>query len=64
VHIEQEVNGTDVSVLQTVLNCDVERESLLREEREILAAPGAPRACTEVHAPRARLRAHCSHGLD
>ena len=37
-HIEQEVQGTDVSVLQTVLNSDIEREALLQEERTIMAA--------------------------
>jgi hypothetical protein len=53
-HIEQEVNGTDVSVLQTVLNCDVERETLLAEERALLAAPG-------THA-RTHARTHaCMH---
>ena len=54
-HIEQEVNGTDISVLQTVLNCDVERESLLREERDILAAPGRNRVGDEAREPRATL---------
>lgn len=34
-HIEQEVQGTDVSALQTILNSDVERERLLAEERKL-----------------------------
>eukprot|EP00127_Corallochytrium_limacisporum_P002174 Clim_evm68s108 gene=Clim_evmTU68s108 len=34
-HIEQEVQGSDVTVLQTILNTDVEREALLKEEREL-----------------------------
>jgi ATP-binding cassette subfamily F protein 3 len=36
-HIEQEVSGTDVPVLQSLLNCDVEREALLAEVKEIEA---------------------------
>jgi len=36
-HIEQEVSGSDVSVLNTVLKTDIERESLLQEEKAILA---------------------------
>eukprot|EP00004_Rigifila_ramosa_P021354 TRINITY_DN5664_c0_g1_i1.p1 TRINITY_DN5664_c0_g1~~TRINITY_DN5664_c0_g1_i1.p1 ORF type:complete len:740 (-),score=178.61 TRINITY_DN5664_c0_g1_i1:19-2148(-) len=36
-HIEQEVEGDDDSVLQSVLCCDVEREALLEEEKELIA---------------------------
>lgn len=34
------MQGTDVSVLQTVLNTDIEREALLAEERAINASMG------------------------
>eukprot|EP00197_Chlamydomonas_leiostraca_P008797 CAMPEP_0202864636 /NCGR_PEP_ID=MMETSP1391-20130828/4798_1 /ASSEMBLY_ACC=CAM_ASM_000867 /TAXON_ID=1034604 /ORGANISM="Chlamydomonas leiostraca, Strain SAG 11-49" /LENGTH=767 /DNA_ID=CAMNT_0049544399 /DNA_START=78 /DNA_END=2381 /DNA_ORIENTATION=- len=36
-HVEQEVVGDDMPVMQAVLECDVERSSLLKEEAEILA---------------------------
>lgn len=36
-HVEQEVIGDDTTVLNSVLSSDVERETLLREERELLA---------------------------
>jgi ABC-type dipeptide/oligopeptide/nickel transport system ATPase subunit len=36
-HVEQEVIGDDVSVLDTVLSSDVERLALLDEEKELLA---------------------------
>jgi ATP-binding cassette subfamily F protein 3 len=39
-HVEQEVIGDDTTVLQSVLSCDVERESLLQEERQILQEKG------------------------
>ncbi|CDW90593.1 abc transporter f family member 3-like [Stylonychia lemnae] len=35
--VEQEVEADDISVLQHVLNCDVEREKLLKELNELLA---------------------------
>eukprot|EP00587_Corethron_hystrix_P002761 CAMPEP_0113302490 /NCGR_PEP_ID=MMETSP0010_2-20120614/3283_1 /TAXON_ID=216773 ORGANISM="Corethron hystrix, Strain 308" /NCGR_SAMPLE_ID=MMETSP0010_2 /ASSEMBLY_ACC=CAM_ASM_000155 /LENGTH=758 /DNA_ID=CAMNT_0000156293 /DNA_START=133 /DNA_END=2406 /DNA_ORIENTATION=+ /assembly_acc=CAM_ASM_000155 len=35
-HVRQEVRGSDRSVLQTVLDADVERKSLLDEEKDIL----------------------------
>ncbi|KCV67821.1 hypothetical protein H696_05553 [Fonticula alba] len=37
VHIEQEAPSSQMSVLQTILGTDIERESLLAEERELLA---------------------------
>eukprot|EP00026_Physarum_polycephalum_P002944 Phypoly_transcript_02953.p1 GENE.Phypoly_transcript_02953~~Phypoly_transcript_02953.p1 ORF type:complete len:720 (+),score=154.84 Phypoly_transcript_02953:428-2587(+) len=36
-HVEQEIAGTDTSVLQAVLEADVERERLLAEEKKIMA---------------------------
>ena len=36
-HVRQEIRGSDVSVLDTVLAADVERNNLLQEEREVLA---------------------------
>ena len=36
-HVEQEVDGDDTIALDSVLECDPVRESLLREEREISA---------------------------
>eukprot|EP00887_Chlorella_sp_A99_P006972 scaffold2.g6972.t1 len=45
-HVEQEVVGGDVSVLQTVLSCDTEREELLEEERRLLQQVGAGPAST------------------
>lgn len=38
-HVRQEVKsaGTDISVLQAVLNADVERNTLLQEEKDIMA---------------------------
>lgn len=35
-HVEQEVAGDDVSARECVLACDVERSSLLAQERELL----------------------------
>ena len=35
-HVEQEVEGNDTIALQSVLECDVERESLLKREKELL----------------------------
>ncbi|CAF1307259.1 unnamed protein product, partial [Didymodactylos carnosus] len=43
-HVEQEVEGTDTVALQSVLECDEKRTSLLKEERELnvkLQASGA-----------------------
>ncbi|EDV24205.1 uncharacterized protein TRIADDRAFT_27065, partial [Trichoplax adhaerens] len=34
-HVEQEVAGDDTAVLQSVLECDQQREQLLREEKEL-----------------------------
>ena len=41
-HVEQEVTGNDTSALNAVLECDVARETLLREEKELnkLEDPG------------------------
>ena len=36
-HVEQEVVGDDMPVIEAVLSCDVERNDLLAEEKEILA---------------------------
>lgn len=36
-HVEQEVNGDETIALQSVLECDEKRESLLRRERELTA---------------------------
>ena len=37
-HVEQEVTGDDTLALDSVLQCDTEREQLLSRERELLAA--------------------------
>ena len=37
-HVEQEVVGDDTLALDSVLECDTEREQLLARERELLAA--------------------------
>jgi ATP-binding cassette subfamily F protein 3 len=34
-HVEQEVVGDDTQAIQSVLECDIKRESLLKEEIEI-----------------------------
>lgn len=34
-HVEQEVEGDDTIALESVLECDEEREKLLREEKAI-----------------------------
>ena len=34
-HVEQEVVGDETEAIQSVLECDEKRESLLREERDI-----------------------------
>lgn len=39
-HVEQEVVGDDTPVIETVLECDVERADLLREEAALMAALG------------------------
>lgn len=36
VHVEQEVEGTDKTILQEVVHCDVERLELMAEEQQIL----------------------------
>lgn len=36
-HVEQEVAGDDTPALQSVLECDTTRESLLTEEKELTA---------------------------
>lgn len=36
-HVEQEVVGDDITVLQCVLNADVERKQLMEEESHLLA---------------------------
>ncbi|KAF7242660.1 ATP-binding cassette sub-family F member 3 [Varanus komodoensis] len=42
-HVEQEVAGDDTPALQSVLECDTTRESLLKEERELTARISAGR---------------------
>ncbi|NXD38440.1 ABCF3 protein, partial [Copsychus sechellarum] len=42
-HVEQEVAGDDTPALQSVLECDTTRESLLREERDLTAKISAGR---------------------
>ncbi|KAM9279198.1 ATP-binding cassette sub-family F member 3 isoform 3-T3 [Morus bassanus] len=43
-HVEQEVAGDETPALQSVLECDTTRESLLREERDLTAKINAGRA--------------------
>jgi hypothetical protein len=47
-HVKQEVRSSEKSVLETVLQSDVEREALLEEEREIVARQGAMREDADV----------------
>uniref|UniRef100_A0A8V0Z5R7 ATP-binding cassette sub-family F member 3 n=1 Tax=Gallus gallus TaxID=9031 RepID=A0A8V0Z5R7_CHICK len=42
-HVEQEVAGDETPALQSVLECDTTRESLLREEKELTAKVNAGR---------------------
>ncbi|KAM4895138.1 ATP-binding cassette sub-family F member 3 isoform 2-T2 [Sylvia borin] len=42
-HVEQEVAGDETPALQSVLECDTTRESLLREERDLTAKISAGR---------------------
>ncbi|XP_009466770.1 PREDICTED: ATP-binding cassette sub-family F member 3 [Nipponia nippon] len=42
-HVEQEVAGDETPALQSVLECDTMRESLLREERDVTAKINAGR---------------------
>ncbi|KAI1235935.1 ATP-binding cassette sub-family F member 3, partial [Lamprotornis superbus] len=42
-HVEQEVAGDDTPALQSVLECDTTRESLLQEERDLTAKISAGR---------------------
>ncbi|NXS77968.1 ABCF3 protein, partial [Erpornis zantholeuca] len=42
-HVEQEVAGDETPALQSVLECDTTRESLLREEKELTAKISAGR---------------------
>lgn len=42
-HVEQEVAGDETPALQSVLECDTARESLLREEKELTAKVNAGR---------------------
>ncbi|XP_071608599.1 ATP-binding cassette sub-family F member 3 isoform X2 [Heliangelus exortis] len=42
-HVEQEVEGDETPALQSVLECDTTRESLLREERDLTAKINAGR---------------------
>ncbi|KAM6122046.1 ATP-binding cassette sub-family F member 3 isoform 2-T2 [Pterocles gutturalis] len=42
-HVEQEVAGDETPALQSVLECDTTRESLLREERDLTAKVNASR---------------------
>jgi ATP-binding cassette, subfamily F, member 3 len=41
-HIEQEYNGDDRTVLEAVLDTDVERTALLQEEAKLLSGEGPP----------------------
>uniref|UniRef100_A0ABM5G420 ATP-binding cassette sub-family F member 3 isoform X1 n=1 Tax=Pogona vitticeps TaxID=103695 RepID=A0ABM5G420_9SAUR len=43
-HVEQEVAGDDTPALQSVLECDTTRESLLKEEKELTAKVNSGRA--------------------
>jgi len=36
-HVEQEIDGTEMTVIQAVLEADIERERLLAEEKKIMA---------------------------
>ena len=57
-HVEQEVVGDDTPALQSVLECDFVRESLLKEEKELgqkisenlSADPSLSQRLTEVYA--------------
>lgn len=40
VTIKLQVKGDETQVLQSVLECDTERENLLQEERKLLALSG------------------------
>lgn len=42
-HVEQEVAGDETPALQSVLECDTTRESLLREERDLTSKINAGR---------------------
>eukprot|EP01133_Synstelium_polycarpum_P019061 gene19061-22825_t len=42
-HVEQEVNGSDTTVIECVLESDVERDRLLKEERRLMALPDSER---------------------
>jgi hypothetical protein len=39
-HVEQEVAGDDTPVIEAVLECDIERDELLKEEGRLMAALG------------------------
>ncbi|EGG16728.1 ABC transporter-related protein [Cavenderia fasciculata] len=43
-HVEQEVNGTEQTVIDCVLEADIERERLLKEEKRLNALPDNERA--------------------
>jgi hypothetical protein len=42
--VEQEIEGDDMTVLQHILACDVERTALLKEMEEIINEPEASEA--------------------
>ncbi|KAI4460567.1 atp-binding transport protein-related [Holotrichia oblita] len=47
-HVEQEVIGDDTIAIDSVLQCDIEREELLRKERELSAAINSGTADAEL----------------
>ncbi|KAI4460514.1 atp-binding transport protein-related [Holotrichia oblita] len=47
-HVEQEVIGDDTLAIDSVLQCDIEREELLRKERELSAAINSGTADAEL----------------
>ncbi|KAL2613889.1 hypothetical protein R1flu_025581 [Riccia fluitans] len=66
-HVEQEVVGDETTVLQCVLNCDVERTSLLEEEAQLAQQrdPATTSTAAEVKANgSALLKAAESNGVD
>ena len=57
-HVAQEVKGEQTTVLESVLDCDVERKELLERERELLrraeegVGPGEARRRVRARRPR------------
>ena len=49
-HVEQEVTGDDTVVLESLLECDVERAELLKREQQLLGNTNrSPTSPTPVH---------------